>query len=240
MRPASYNVENLFDRARVMNESTWEEGSQILGDFASLNQLLGKKKYTASDKTKMVEHLVALGLERSDSNKYVILRSNRGKLLSRPRAGGVTIVASGRADWAGSLELVEVPVDDVAMQNTARVIRDVNADVLGVVEAESRPSLSAFNDVIVSAVGGTPYEHVMLIDGNDTRGIDVGIMSRGAYPIVNVASHVDDEDAKGKRIFSRDCPEYLIQLPSRHTPHTALSPQEQRVWFPRVLQRPPS
>ena len=41
---------------------------------------------------------------------------------------------------------------------TAQVIRDVNADILGVVEAESRPALEQFCDEIVDAVGGTAYE----------------------------------------------------------------------------------
>jgi endonuclease/exonuclease/phosphatase family metal-dependent hydrolase len=53
----------------------------------------------------------------------------------------------------------------------------------------------------------------MLIDGNDDRGIDVGIMTRSGYEIESIQSHVDDADAKGK-IFSRDCPMYLIPLKS--------------------------
>ncbi len=65
---------------------------------------------------------------------------------------------------------------------------DLKADVLGVVEAESRPVLSAFNQEILPAVGGQPFRHVMLIDGNDERGIDVGLMSRAGYPIGRCAA----------------------------------------------------
>ena len=61
-------------------------------------------------------------------------------------------------------------------------------------------------------MGGTPYRHVMLIDGNDDRGIDVGIMTREQIPIETMVSHVDDEDQIGE-IFSRDCAEYRLQLP---------------------------
>jgi hypothetical protein len=50
----------------------------------------------------------------------------------------------------------------------------------------------------------------MVVDGNDERGIDVGIMSR--LPITAIHSHVDDLNAEGNRIFSRDCPEYEIAL----------------------------
>src|SRR5262249_41077192 len=59
-----------------------------------------------------------------------------------------------------------------------------------------------------------PYPHVMLIDGNDDRGIDVGLLSR--FPIGTMRSHVDDLK-DGNRIFSRDCPEYEIALPSGQT-----------------------
>ncbi|MFZ1884579.1 MAG: endonuclease/exonuclease/phosphatase family protein [Rhodoplanes sp.] len=50
----------------------------------------------------------------------------------------------------------------------------------------------------------------MLIDGNDDRGIDVAIMTREDYPIVSIASHVDDAIGRS-RIFSRDCPQFEIR-----------------------------
>lgn len=218
MRLASYNVENLFDRPKAMNLGSWDEGKEILEDFAALSQLLGEITYTDADKQRMVELMILLGLEKSDEATFVILRSNRGRLLKRPEeGGGIVITANGRADWAGSLELKDEPVDEVAMRNTARVIVDLQADVLAVVEAESRPVLEQFNEQLIKAVGGTPLRHVMVIDGNDSRGIDVGLMTGPNYPIGLMRSHVDDRDGKGEDIFSRDCPEFAVQLPSGQT-----------------------
>jgi endonuclease/exonuclease/phosphatase family metal-dependent hydrolase len=216
MRLAVYNVENLFDRARVMNLATWSEGRPILEKYAELNQLLGEPQYTATMKQRMVRLLRELGLERSDTARFVILRRNRGKLLKRPQSGGVEITADGRADWAGSLELRDEPVDEEAMRNTARALRDVRADVMGIVEAEHRPGLIEFNRSILSSpkVGGAPFAHVMLIDGNDDRGIDVGLMTTPGYPISYIFSHVDDRLPDGTLIFSRDCPEFSIGTPS--------------------------
>jgi endonuclease/exonuclease/phosphatase family metal-dependent hydrolase len=82
-----------------------------------------------------------------------------------------------------------------------------------VVEAEDRTTLCRFNKQILPLVAGVPFDHVMLIDGNDERGIDVGIMTRADYPIVSVRSHVDDADERGL-IFSRDCAESEIRLPN--------------------------
>ena len=53
----------------------------------------------------------------------------------------------------------------------------------------------------------------MVIDGNDDRGIDVGIMTKPTFNIKLIGTHVDDKDADGQ-IFSRDCAEYTIITPS--------------------------
>ena len=214
MRLASYNVENLFSRAKAMNLGTWTEGKPVLDRFARLNALLGEPVYTPAMRQSMAQLMIELGLEKSDSAPFVILRRNRGSLLKRPEAGGIEIVAEGRADWVGSLDLVSAPVDAEAMRNTARVLIELQADVLAVVEAENRPALAAFNNEIVGALGGTPFEHVMLIDGNDARGIDVGLMTRTGFDIGPMRSHVDDRSANGQPVFSRDCPEFTLALPS--------------------------
>jgi endonuclease/exonuclease/phosphatase family metal-dependent hydrolase len=54
----------------------------------------------------------------------------------------------------------------------------------------------------------------MLIDGNDPRGIDVGLMTKANYTIGLMRSHVHDIGSTKRPVFSRDCPEYCIQTPS--------------------------
>ncbi len=214
MRIAAYNLENLFDRPKAMNMETWQDGKAILDKFAKLNALLGELAYSTAAKNKMADLMVELGLEKSDEGPFVILRRNRGGLLKRPREGGIEIIADARADWVGSLELREEPIDETSMRNTARVLSDLEADVIGVIEAESRPALRDFNKLIIPAVDGTPFRHVMLIDGNDSRGIDVGLLCRRGYPIISMRSHVDDQAPNGENIFSRDCPEYAVETPA--------------------------
>ncbi|WP_431858689.1 endonuclease/exonuclease/phosphatase family protein [Azospirillum sp.] len=214
MRIASYNVENLFNRAKALNQESWAEGREVLETYSRLNAILQKQTYSQADKQAILEALKALGLEKSDDGPFAMLRQNRGRLVRRPTGGGIEVVADGRGDWIGWVELEREAVNEAAIENTARVIRDIKADVLGVVEAEDRTALLRFNDQVIKAVGGESYDHVMLIDGNDERGIDVGIMMRNGIEIASICSHVDDRDAGGKRLFSRDCPEYLLKLPS--------------------------
>jgi hypothetical protein len=112
-------------------------------------------------------------------------------------------------------------VDEVNTRMTAQVIHDVDADVQGGVEAEDRPSLDRFNQDLL----GGRFSHVMLIDGNDTRGIDVGIMTTKQVEIVSMHSNVDapDPGAAGEHLFSRDCIEYLCRLPSGKTVRVLLN-----------------
>ncbi|KPF69795.1 endonuclease/exonuclease/phosphatase [alpha proteobacterium AAP81b] len=213
MRLASYNVENLFDRAKAMNLADPADGDATLADFAALSVLINQVVYSDADKTEMVRLLTTLGLAKSDTGPFALLRRNRGQLVKRG-AAGLTITANGRSDWVGGLELRRTPIPAEAMRNTARAIHGVGADVLGIVEVENRPVLRDFMTEVVPAVGGTPFAHLMVIDGNDERGIDVGLCSRAGFPIGTMRSHVDDADDNGRLIFSRDCPEYCVTTPA--------------------------
>jgi endonuclease/exonuclease/phosphatase family metal-dependent hydrolase len=210
MRIATFNVENLFSRVRVMNFDDLSEGKPILTEYSRLNRLLSEPTYIAAKKTAMLESLDRLGLTESDESKYVLLRQNRGRLLKRPKSGPPEVIANGRGDWIGWLELKTEAVNEIATRMTAKVIQDVNADILAVVEAEDRLTLSRFNDQLLKPINAA-YREIMLIDGNDERGIDVGILTKSGYQIESIVSHINDQQ-NDTTIFSRDCPEYTVQV----------------------------
>jgi endonuclease/exonuclease/phosphatase family metal-dependent hydrolase len=217
MKLVSYNVENLFARARAMNEVDPRQGTRAIEGTVRLNQLFSRSTYTPRVKLEILRLLKSLGLdEADDGGDYAILRQNKGKLVKRPRNKPVEVVANGRSSWIGWVELKTEDVNEVATRATAHTIRDLRPDVLGVVEAESRPALVRFAEGVLAAGGAKPFEHIMLIDGNDQRGIDVGVMLAKGYDIVSMESHVDDEDREG-RIFSRDCAAYTIRTPKRNS-----------------------
>lgn len=78
--------------------------------------------------------------------------------------------------------------------HTARVLAAVDADVVALVEVEDRPGLVKFNTNVLGSVfeatGRTAYPFALVVDGNDQRGIDVGILSR--FPITDITTHVFD------------------------------------------------
>lgn len=210
MRLASYNVESLFERAKAMNPLDPSIGREALEQHARINSLFEQPVYTEEVKDEIKDLLTKLGLAHSDDGgRFARLRQNRGRLVRR---NPLEVVASGRDAWVGWVELEKEPVDELATRHTAMVIRDVGADVLAVIEADNRVALRDFSAILLSQAGATAYEHVMLIDGNDNRGIDVGILTRRGYEIEGIRSHVDD-GTPTSRVFSRDCPEYTIRTP---------------------------
>jgi endonuclease/exonuclease/phosphatase family metal-dependent hydrolase len=211
-RLASFNVENMFARPRAMSRDAAEQAPEVLAAHARVNQLIGREGYDAATKQEILDQLEILGLLRADASAYAILRKIRGRFLTRRRTGATEVTASGRADWVGWVELTVEAVSELSSRHTAMVMRDIGAHVLGVVEAESRELLAAFSDSMLPSVGWTPYEQVMLVDGNDDRGIDVGLLARDGHTIDFVRTHIFDTDADGE-IFSRDCAEYHLHTP---------------------------
>ncbi|MEL6293706.1 MAG: endonuclease/exonuclease/phosphatase family protein [Pseudomonadota bacterium] len=228
MRIAAYNVENLFDRAKVFNDET-DAHQDVLDAHAELNTLFERDTYSDADKARMLVIMESLGILNDNDGRFVRLRKIRGRIIRRPRdrTKPREIVAGGRDDWIGWVELKTEPVDEIAMMLTARVMFDAGADILGVVEAENRPVLKRFQEDMARKLGlSETYAHLMLVDGNDARGIDVGLATRAGFPIERVRSHVDKlrgedpEDvptAADQPIFSRDCPEYEVKTPSGET-----------------------
>ena len=186
---------------------------------------------TAADRARMRDLLERLGVYYRNSHgalrrrqtptpQWAWLRKNRGTCDREPAdpTADVEVVATGRGDWIGWLELATEVTDEVGTRMTARVITDLDAHIIAIVEAEDRPSLVRLN---AEMLGGS-YGHVMLVDGNDERGIDVGIMTRPGFEIRSIRSNVDAVDATGV-IFSRDCAQYEIVTPTGEVLHVLVN-----------------
>jgi len=204
LRIATFNCENLFSRPKIFYESA-QRSKELLGYVAELQAAL---KEAVFDQEK-IEDL------KTKLQGFAEINDIRGKHDKAVGAGA----------WVGTVELKRRAVGDAAVANTARVISDVNADVICLIEVESRILLQKFHDEILypqflKKNNSAPYPYIMLIDGNDERGIDVSFISR--FPILWLRSHMFEQSVyNGNEVptFSRDCLEVQLQLPDGQTLH---------------------
>jgi hypothetical protein len=71
VRIAAFDVENLFDRAKALNQKTWAQGKPVLEKHARLNDLLNLPVYSPDDKAEIRKLLIEFGLrKRDDAGKW--------------------------------------------------------------------------------------------------------------------------------------------------------------------------
>jgi endonuclease/exonuclease/phosphatase family metal-dependent hydrolase len=113
--------------------------------------------------------------------------------------------------------------------NTARVILDMRPDVLGVAEVDNLQALRLFNQQYLSHY----FDRMFMVEGNDGRGIDVGICIRKGFAakVLGLRTHThetlepndsvewgvaNDDDGPvylaRNALFSRDCLELDVEV----------------------------
>lgn len=219
---ATFNANNLFQRPKVFQQAGFSsDAAEVLNDLQKLESLLAKPSYSGKTADGIVSLLTKYEFHNHKvfpADRWFQVNEVRGKLFrvrktskATTAKSNVELVAAGRADWLGWIELTRENVNAVSTDNTARVIQALKADVLCLVEVEDRHTLERFDRQTLGKFAAS-FGNNLLIDGNDPRGIDIGVLSR--FPIRSVRSHIADVTAVKKvPIFSRDCPEFEIGLP---------------------------
>ena len=139
------------------------------------------------------------------------------------------------ADYQRMEEARMISLTDDTRQLTALAIAETDADILCLQEVESLEALHAFEFGYLYRMMGEGYRSKHLVEGNDSRGIDVAVMmretTRDGEPIefVGMRSHADvtfdtmalyDESLAATekphdRIFRRDCLEVDVTVGGR-------------------------
>jgi endonuclease/exonuclease/phosphatase family metal-dependent hydrolase len=199
MRIATFNTENLFTRARVLNFKDSAEGDKILKKIADLQAELQKKVY---DKPK----ILAL---YNELKEFIEISEERGKLFKRSLSAIKAVAANGVDDWDGTIQFKRAKFSDTTRLNTAKVLKALKADVQCLVEVESRDTINSFSTDLLNTL---KFGYNILIDGNDPRGIDVGLLSK--FPIKNLRTNIfaKEKPASKSFIFSRDCLEVELEI----------------------------
>jgi exonuclease III len=138
------------------------------------------------------------------------------KLLQIP---GVISLEPGRSG-----KIRPAPIAEEQRITTGAAILAANPDILAAQEVENLATLRIFNAKFMN----NAFDRIVLIDGNDARGIDVGFLVRKGVSasIADIRTHVDEDQNGGflpkssrldtkvtsQAIFSRDCLEVDVQV----------------------------
>jgi len=100
---------------------------------------------------------------------------------------------------------------DAAQKQLAGRIKALDVDVLAVQEVESIEALQEF----VRERRLSDYKQLVLVEGNDERLIDVGVMSRLPIGAVTSWRHRTYQNNRGRPVFSRDLLEVEVMCEDR-------------------------
>ncbi len=121
-------------------------------------------------------------------------------------------------DFVPIYEKPATPKPDEQIQALRKTLNEVNPDIAVLTEVESLAALRT-----LSAEVASPYRS-FLVEGNDSRGIDIGFMIKSDLPIKGeVISHKDRQwkDPVTRRrtpLFSRDLPVLLLRKDNETKP----------------------
>lgn len=209
MKIATFNIQNLFHRDRNFMEKPF---SKCFNDWLTeIDQLMGKLKKTSRDNERLRELSFLLGIDNSFQLPYAVLRRKAGFLFLKGMNYSKELKAGELTDWNGWIALQNYPLDPISVENKARVIADVNPDILILQEIEDRASLSEFNKEFLPRFNCEPFQHTFVVQGNDKQGQEIGILTRSGFEIRSVRSHSYDLNFLGESVFNKDLVEYEVR-----------------------------
>ncbi|MBI6116010.1 endonuclease/exonuclease/phosphatase family protein [Salegentibacter maritimus] len=215
MKLATFNIQNLFHRDISFNETQFDKTKK---DWEiAMDELMDKPIKSIQDQERLRELVCLADIDNINRYTYAVLRRKGGYLFLKGKNYSKELKASELTDWNGWIALQNYPLDPIAVKNKARVIAEVNPDILILQEIEDRASLAEFNEDFLPRLGCEPFQQTFVVQGNDNLGREIGILIRKGFQIKSVRSHIYDLNFQEKIVFEKDLLQYEIQTANGKT-----------------------
>ncbi|QCY71083.1 hypothetical protein FHG64_17695 [Antarcticibacterium flavum] len=170
-----------------------------------------------NDVDRIKELSFLLGFENSRRESYAVMRKRGGSLYLRGCNSSLENKASSLSEWNGWIPLQNIPLNPGAISNKARVIAEVNADILLLQEIEERGSLLDFNMKLLYGHDRVPYQDLLVLQGNDDRGRELAILTKNGFKVEEIRSFMDERTVVGELLFDTNLLQYKVSTPSKKT-----------------------
>lgn len=213
MKIATFNIQNLFHRDRSFSESSF--GNCVSDWINELDSLMRKNDRSGSNAERIQELVFLLGFDKTFNVPYAVMRKRAGFLFLKGMNYSKEMKAGDLTDWNGWIALRTKPIDSMAIKNKAKVVAEINPDILLMQEIEDRASLEEFNAQLLPEYECQSFQELTVIQGSDKRGQEMGVMLKNEYRIKSVRSHRFDINysPNSKNEFFQ----YEIETPTNQT-----------------------
>ena len=208
MKIATFNIENIFHRDSTLVKRSLNESINLWVE--EFEQLMCKTPRGGNEIARMRELSFLLGFHKSAFEPFVVMRRKAGELYLRKKNFKPENRAVPLNGWNGWVKVNSKPIYEEAIRNKARVISDINPDILLLQEVEDRQSLVDFNQHYLPE--GVRFSEILLMAGNDREGRELAIMTKEGYAVINARSYANTL-CNGKRLFDKDLQEYEVKSP---------------------------
>lgn len=213
MKIASFNVQNLFHRDRSFTEQSL---SKSVCDWVSEFDNLLLKEHIGNKTTDRLRELsFLLGFNKTYQSPYAVMRKKAGELYLKGMTNSNEMKAGELTDWNGWIKLQTVPIHPASTDHKAKVISDINPDILILQEVEDRMSLEEFNNLILSKFDCDPFTDCIIIPGAEAKGREQAILLKNGYKVDSVKLHVIDNS----EFPTNELIEYAIKIDNGKTLH---------------------
>ncbi|MRI00270.1 hypothetical protein GH721_06925 [Kriegella sp. EG-1] len=155
--------------------------------------------------------------DRPTYEPYLSMANIDGNLQVKPSLKVMETKATYMTDWNGWTKLNTVPISKDSIKNKAKVILDVDPDIILLQQVENRKSLIQFHEIFFKKNRESGYEEIMHLQGNDGKGLGMGILLKRGYHIKSIKSFANERDENGNLLFDNGFLQYKIKTPQNKT-----------------------
>lgn len=206
MKIATFNVQNLFHRDRSLLQKT--RGKCVSEWIAEFDSLLNKER-SSSNTERLKELSFLLGFDKTYQNPYVVMRKKAGELYLKGMNCSKELKSGELTDWNGWIKIQTLPIDPEATNHKAKVISEIDPNILVLQEVEDKMSLEDFNKDLLPKYNCEPFSESVIIPGSEGKGREQALLLKNGYQVQNIKIHNSNDSEN----IINDLLEYEIHGP---------------------------